>query len=173
MGIIQLEMPPGKQQIWLRAKGHVPVLLDVTVRPDGEHEKTVQLEPIEIVLTDNQLEFSGRVHFDTGSARLLPESSDILDEIAAVLLENKSIKKIRIEGHTDTRGSAEFNQKLSDQRAESVRVYLATAGVEEARMEAQGFGETQPISDIDDENRRVDFVILKGKAPGAEVTPED
>lgn len=166
MGIIQLEPPPGKQQIWLRAKGHVPVLIEVETEPGGEYTVEVTLEPIEITVGDDDyIKLSGAVHFDTGSAKLLPESHDILDEVATVLLENKGIRHVRVEGHTDSRGAADMNQKLSEARARSVVEYLVSVGIERERLDPQGFGETQPISENDDENRRVEFVITKGKAP--------
>jgi outer membrane protein OmpA-like peptidoglycan-associated protein len=71
---------------------------------------------------------------------------------------------VRIEGHTDSRGSLKHNMKLSQSRADSVRKFLIGAGVEADRMESRGFGPTVPIDDNRTDagreaNRRVEFVI--------------
>ena len=63
------------------------------------------------------------------------------------MLKNNPDKKIEIGGHTDNVGSDEKNQVLSDNRANSVKAYLVSKGVEESRIAAQGYGETKPIAD--------------------------
>ncbi len=161
-GTVEVEVLPGEHVLWVRAKGHVPQRIEIVVKPGGEVTKKVTLNPVEIEITDDRLEFSGSVYFATGSAQLLGESHDLLDEVVLVLQDSKAIKLLRVEGHTDSRGSAEMNQTLSDARASSVMAYLVKSGIDEGRLEAQGFGETQPISEIHDENRRVEFVILRG-----------
>ena len=86
------------------------------------------------------------VQFDNNSSTLRPESLSYLDQVAARLNELTSIKGV-IEGHTDSNGSAEYNQDLSERRAKSVRDYLLSKGVAASRLTAQGMGETQPIAD--------------------------
>jgi len=73
--------------------------------------------------------------------------------------------RVRVEGHTDARGSLDHNQQLSQLRAEAVRAFLAGRGIDRGRMDAQGFGPSRPIADErtpegQDKNRRVEFVIL-------------
>ena len=73
--------------------------------------------------------------------------------------------KIEISGHTDDKGSDEYNRKLSDNRAKSVLTYLANKGIDSSRLTSIGFGESQPvIENINDENRavnrRVEFKVL-------------
>ena len=85
------------------------------------------------------------------------------DEVASVLVENPSIN-IRIEGHTDSKGSDSYNLKLSRARAASVLDYLEGQGVDRSRMESVGFGEERPIEDNATEtgraaNRRVEIHI--------------
>ena len=75
------------------------------------------------------------------------------------------ITKVRVEGHTDSRGKDSYNLDLSQRRAEAVSTYLQGRGIDSDRLVAEGFGETQPIADNDtksgrSENRRVEFVIL-------------
>ena len=83
------------------------------------------------------------------------------------MLRNASaVRRVRIEGHTDSRGSDEHNLDLSERRAAAVREYLiGEGGIAPERLESQGFGETVPIADNDDSdgravNRRVEFVIV-------------
>jgi outer membrane protein OmpA-like peptidoglycan-associated protein len=107
-----------------------------------------------------------QVHFQTASATILPDSFPMLGEIVALLKANPSIKKMRIEGHTDNRGNADYNLDLSKRRAASVLSYLVGHGLESSRLESEGYGLTKPIESNDTEegrlaNRRVEFKILE------------
>jgi outer membrane protein OmpA-like peptidoglycan-associated protein len=168
-GVLAVEAQPGTHELWVRAQGFLPQRVVVTVSPGGTTERTVTLEPIRIAVTDDRIEFSGTVYFAFDRADLLDESHDLLDEIALVIRENPSLRLVRVEGHTDQHGDDAFNQHLSEARAASVVAYLAQAGVEPGRLEAVGYGESRPISKLDEENRRVAFVIVKGRLPGAAV----
>lgn len=106
------------------------------------------------------------VNFETDSAVLLPESKAILDETAMSLkaMEDPNVL-IEIGGHTDPIGTKDYNLTLSQQRAESVRQYLVGKGVEGSRLQARGYGESQPVASNDTEagraqNRRVEFRII-------------
>lgn len=106
-----------------------------------------------------------QVHFATGSATILPESFPMLTEIANLLKANPGIKRMSINGHTDNRGGADLNKKLSGDRANSVMNWLVQHGVAANRLEAHGFGLEQPIEDNATEsgraaNRRVEFKIV-------------
>ncbi len=103
------------------------------------------------------------VNFQTNSDRLLPSASTILDDAAATLLKNPTIK-VEVAGHTDSDGAAEYNEGLSARRAATVRDYLAAKGVAMDRMTTRGYGESQPIADNSTregkaQNRRVVLVI--------------
>ena len=113
-----------------------------------------------------KIEISEKVMFDTAKATIKPESHGLLNDVAEVMNEHAGIKKVRIEGHTDSDGSKKYNKKLSQNRADSVKAFLVDAGVDEDRMEAVGYGENKPIADNDtdegkEKNRRVEFNILE------------
>jgi outer membrane protein OmpA-like peptidoglycan-associated protein len=108
----------------------------------------------------------GKVHFDTNRATIKAVSFDLLNEVAEVLKTAKSITKLRIEGHTDHRGSNAYNKRLSQRRASSVRAYLLQRGISANRLVAPGYREKRPKAkgrtDVAmAENRRVDFFILE------------
>ena len=117
-------------------------------------------------VTNNQIIIQDKVFFDTGKASLQTHSHDILDEVVLVLLDHPEIIRIQVQGHTDDTGQAEDNLQLSQERAETVRDYLIHRGVSSDRVEALGFGETQPLDDTQTDtarrtNRRVEFHVLK------------
>ena len=107
-----------------------------------------------------------KVYFDTAKARIQERSYPVLLEVARVLKENPDIVKLRIEGHTDSRGSAAYNRRLSQRRAEAVRKFLIQQGIDPKRLVAKGYGEDRPIASNDTpegraQNRRVEFKILE------------
>jgi hypothetical protein len=106
-----------------------------------------------------------QVHFATGSATILADSFPMLQEIANLLRVNPSISRMSIEGHTDDRGDASMNKRLSQDRASSVMIWLSSRGVDADRLEAHGFGQERPIDANSSEagrqaNRRVEFKIV-------------
>jgi outer membrane protein OmpA-like peptidoglycan-associated protein len=103
------------------------------------------------------------VLFDTGKYTLRPEAREKLARLAGIVLNYPELK-LEAEGHTDNTGSAEFNQKLSEQRAESVRAYLVSQGIPEASVSAVGRGFTMPVASNDtaagrQQNRRVELIV--------------
>lgn len=103
--------------------------------------------------------------FKTGSATITNTSFKFLDDIADYMKANPSFT-LSIVGHTDNTGSDEYNQKLSEDRAESVKNYLVKKGVGEISITAEGKGESEPIADNNtpegrDKNRRVVFSVTK------------
>lgn len=109
------------------------------------------------------IKLNQKVFFKSGKHKILSQSFPLLNEVAEILKEKPKIE-IRIEGHTDSRGSARNNKKLSDRRAGSVRKYLMARGIEASRMTSVGNGEDQPIDDNSTDsgravNRRVEIHI--------------
>lgn len=118
------------------------------------------------VLKDDKIVITENVLFETGSDHILEESHSLLDEVAGVLEDHPEVDQIRVEGHTDSQGDHDFNQTLSQKRAESVRTYLIeNDGIAAERLTAQGFGDTRPIADNETDvgraqNRRVEFIVV-------------
>ena len=88
----------------------------------------------------------------------------VLNEAAALLQQHERVV-VEVAGHTDSVGSDEYNQGLSERRADSVREYLTSKGVKASRLSSRGYGESRPIesNDTDEgraENRRVELIIL-------------
>jgi len=105
------------------------------------------------------------IQFEFDRADLMPQSFSILDRLVQIL-EKFPNYKINIVGHTDSKGTDEYNQKLSESRAYSVYKYLVEHDVDKDRLTTDGRGETQPIDDNDTEsgrtrNRRVEFYLTK------------
>lgn len=126
-----------------------------------EIKKDIALKPIEkgarVVLNN--------IFFETGKATLTQESYIELSKAVALLKANPKMV-VEVGGHTDNVGSDDANMKLSHERAKSVRDYLVKAGIADARLQAKGYGETQPVADNETEegrqaNRRTEFVILE------------
>lgn len=111
--------------------------------------------------------------FETGSDTLKGESDDALAYVKGYLAARKDVTKLRIEVHTDSQGSNEHNQQMSEKRALAVARALVHLGADCKRLVAVGFGETKPIADNRTadgraKNRRVTFAnaALRGKAIG-------
>ena len=106
----------------------------------------------------------GNITFGTGSADLNPGFFGVLDSVALVLKEyNKT--KVDVSGHTDSTGSAQKNQTLSEQRASTVAQYLRTKGVADQRLAVAGYGPTHPVASNDSAdgrqmNRRVEISLI-------------
>jgi outer membrane protein OmpA-like peptidoglycan-associated protein len=113
-----------------------------------------------------QIKITERIEFKTNSAKILPESTGVLEAVRAIMVEHPEIEQVALEGHTDSVGRPRHNKRLSQQRTESVLRWLVQHGIERTRLTAEGFGAARPIASNDDEagrekNRRVEFHIRK------------
>jgi outer membrane protein OmpA-like peptidoglycan-associated protein len=117
-----------------------------------------------VTVSKDKIELNEKVYFAYDKAKIQSRSYALLDEVAQVLKDNPDIN-VRVEGHTDSRGGDSYNQKLSQRRAESVVDYLTNKGITRSRLNAKGFGESQPIASNSTEagrakNRRVEIEII-------------
>ncbi len=105
------------------------------------------------------------IQFDFDSARVRPESRESLVNLSLAMKSDKLLNaKFAIEGHTDAKGRADYNLRLSQQRAEAVRAFLKAEGVDDTRLAATGKGSAEPANKDDPmaaENRRVRIVNLE------------
>jgi len=118
-----------------------------------------------VTVRNGQLVIFGKVQFALGSDAILPKSEQLVDEMARALKEHPELKKIEIQGHTDSVGDDFYNLKLGQERAESVKRALVKRGVAPVRLTAKGYGEGNPLAPNDTpagraKNRRVEFVIV-------------
>ncbi|CAN5605003.1 hypothetical protein BH23BAC4_BH23BAC4_03720 [soil metagenome] len=141
----------------------------------GQHSEPSYIDNIRIAAGGREMMYDrlvadGRIAtqgilFATASAQIQPESTPTLQDIAQMLQQHPDLR-LRIEGHTDNVGSADANQRLSEQRARAVVDHLVDrAGVAADRLEAVGMGETEPVDSNDtaegrQNNRRVELVVL-------------
>ncbi len=125
-----------------------------------------------VIMTKDKIEIKQQIQFATGSAKIVGNISfEIIRQVNEVLKANPELKVV-IEGHTDNRGNAEFNRKLSDQRAKAIMKKLIQDGVDPNRLSAIGYGKTKPIKSNNTAagraaNRRVEFKIVDEDAPNA------
>lgn len=143
---------------------------DTVAKAEVERTKTLldiksrELEQLKARETERGLMLTlGDVLFDTDSATLKPGALLTVRRLAAFLRDNPQ-RRLSIEGHTDSSGSAAYNQRLSEDRAESVRAALIREGVAPQRLVAAGFGESFPVASNStaagrQQNRRVEVVI--------------
>lgn len=123
-----------------------------------------QLAELQAKKTDRGMVLTlGDVLFDTGAATLKPGATSMIERIAAFLKDNDGTKVI-VEGHTDSRGSEDYNQQLSERRAQAVADALAFRGIDRSRVEAVGRGKALPVASNDtaagqQQNRRVELIF--------------
>lgn len=109
-----------------------------------------------------KITFDSGLMFGFDSYELTSNTTSNLSSLAATLNKYEDTD-ILIEGHTDQKGSEEYNMELSKQRSKSVASYLEQLNVKRSRITTQGYGELQPVSEIDEQNRRVEVAIFANK----------
>lgn len=166
---VRVEVLAGKYVAEVFAQGYLAQTGELEVREAADAELRLDLVPEPkkklVVVRENKIEILQQVHFANGRATILSDSFKVLNQVVDAIVQS-SIKRIRVEGHTDSRGSKHFNQKLSETRAQAVARYLQRAGIDASRIESAGFGDTRPVAPNitahgREFNRRVEFAILE------------
>jgi OmpA-OmpF porin, OOP family len=166
---LPLEVLPGHYQVSVTSPGHLAQAREVQVSENAELPLQFDLQPEPkkklVVVEKNKIQILQQVHFATGKATILPDSGPLLAQVVDAIVAN-DLKKIRIEGHTDNKGAKATNLKLSQDRAASVADWLAKAGIDRARLDTAGFGDTRPVAPNmtakgRELNRRVEFLIIE------------
>ncbi len=119
-----------------------------------------------VVIEGSELVTLEQIQFETGSARIRPESMPLVEEVATILRDHPEFDVIEVAGHADERGSDAFNLRLTTARARSVVQALVERGVPTTRLVSQGYGEYCPLDAAStpeawEKNRRVEFQIVK------------
>jgi outer membrane protein OmpA-like peptidoglycan-associated protein len=140
--------------------GYGAAIDNVSVVPDTAPALQVRESDTEI-----QVQLGSEVLFDTGKFDLKPDATSTLEALAA-LLAKRSTSTVVIEGHTDSVGSPQSNQLLSENRASAVRQWLAAHGIPASRITTKGFGSTAPVATNEtaegrQKNRRVEVRVQK------------
>jgi OOP family OmpA-OmpF porin len=144
-----------------------PVAAPVTAAPIAAAPVVVPPPPVKRTVA---LTLGADATFDTGKADLKPQGRAKLDDVAAKLRDpSVTVDSMIVTGHTDNVGSAASNQKLSERRAEAVKTYLVSKGLDGSKIRTQGKGLSQPITDNKTaqgraQNRRVEVEITGAKA---------
>lgn len=138
------------------------------VSKDGTDDglKNVKGEFKDATRTDEGIKFtlSSDLLFPTNSSYLTEKAKVELSKLSKLLI-NDSAREVRVDGHTDATGTAEYNQWLSEKRAASVKKFLEDAGVASSRISTNGLGQSAPVADNKtpegrQQNRRVEVIIL-------------
>ncbi len=169
-GFGELDVDAGEGTLVVRAEGYQTQDIAINVVAGESTELSVVLQAARAKVSAEKIEILEKVFFDTNKTTIKPESFPLLDEVSALLVAHPDITLVRVEGHTDARGSATTNRRLSQGRADSVRQYLIDHGVAAERLIAQGFGEDAPLVEGNSEaaweqNRRVEFMIVQRTPP--------
>jgi outer membrane protein OmpA-like peptidoglycan-associated protein len=138
----------------------------------GAVGKTEDLQ-VKETATEIRIELAADVLFDFDKATIKPEAANALHSVAEIINDKGKGRNIRIDGYTDSKGGDAYNQKLSERRADSVKLWLAQKeGLPQAKMTTRGFGAKNPVApnakpDGSDDpegrqkNRRVEIVLAK------------
>lgn len=138
-----------------------------TTTTSGEQKVTLDLEPSEVIITDTEVILKP-IYFDFNKSNITEQGARELDKLVAVMKQHSSMV-ILVKSHTDTKGSASYNLKLSEERAQSTVQYLISKGISKDRVSGKGFGFSEPKVDCksncndeqDSQNRRSEFMIVK------------
>ncbi|MBK9365692.1 MAG: OmpA family protein [Deltaproteobacteria bacterium] len=173
-GQLVLSLRPGTWEIIATAAELGTARKTLTLTPKQADATLVfELGERKVEVNTDSVKILEQVFFDLDKSTIRPESFALLDQVANTLLLNPQLRRVEIQGHTDSQGTAEYNLALSQARAEAVRAYLIQRGVAEYRLVAVGYGLSQPLTQETSEskralNRRVQFVILEQGAAKAE-----
>jgi outer membrane protein OmpA-like peptidoglycan-associated protein/TPR repeat protein len=159
-----VSLPSGRNYgIAVRAEGYLFHSENFDIPASAEYQEVIKNIALKSISVGNKIVLRN-IFFDFNKATLRPESTAELERLISLLNEFPNMR-IEISGHTDNVGSAEYNQKLSENRARAVVEYLVSKGIVSSRLEYKGYGFTQPIASNEteqgrQENRRTEFKIL-------------
>jgi outer membrane protein OmpA-like peptidoglycan-associated protein len=152
-------------KITIDKEGYIFQTLNVKVPAATTEEKTITKTVEMRKLVVNAVSILRNIYFDFEKATFKTESYGELNRLEAMMKQNPALQ-VEISGHTDKIGTKAYNKKLSLMRANAVRGFLTSKGVDPRRVKTVGYGEDRPIASNDDDkegrelNRRVEFKVL-------------
>jgi OmpA-OmpF porin, OOP family len=164
---------PGSAELSIVTDGYLALAtpVDVTARQSSSVELLLRPKPKHalVAVTATEITIKQQIQFALDSAIILPESFGLLTEIADSIIRHPELRRVEVQGHTDSSGTPDHNRTLSEQRAEAVRVWLLEHGVPYDRLVAKGYGQDKPLvpnvtAQMRARNRRVQFIIQEKDA---------
>lgn len=161
-------VPPGEARVQLTAPQYLTTSKWVSVPPGQDLKLQVELTPVpvppNVLVNKTQIVLRKAIAFAPNTKELLPEASALLDELATLLLAHPELEHVEVQAHTSNENPAVVGMQLSQERAELVLRQLLDRGVAPARLQAQGYGDSQPVAPNTTDlgrkkNERVTFVI--------------
>jgi outer membrane protein OmpA-like peptidoglycan-associated protein len=164
-GKAKADIGAGTHKLVVGAPGYRVVEVPILASPGEELPVEVVLTPTKLRVEAKRIVILEKVQFEFNKAVIKPESFELLNEVADVILRNPQAGRVEVQGHTDDKGSDKYNLDLSQRRSESVREYLIGRGVPRDRLLAVGYGESVPLVPNTTEpnratNRRVEFLLI-------------
>ena len=165
-GHTTFELARGAHELVIWAEGYRVAERALDLDDADKAVVEVVLQEGRVKIVGDQVRIFDKIYFELDSSEIRRESFPLLDEVALLLMNHLELELVAVEGHTDDQGDDEYNLELSLLRAQAVRHYLEQVGVEALRLEAYGYGESEPlVVGTSDEsraaNRRVEFHIRR------------
>lgn len=169
-GAFEASLPPGAYVARAVAPNYLTKEHTVELKQGTDEGIEFLLRPrpanARVELAKDRILTKGSIHFHIDKTEVEPDSRQLLDEVVDLLIAHPEIRRVRVEGHTDSTGTAAHNQQLSRDRAAAVVAYLSGQGIAPSRLDSEGFGSTRPLvpnmsRSNKEKNRRVEFRILE------------
>ena len=151
-------------------EGYNSKIVDIEISNEEFKSMDIMLDPIEKIIVAQKVELNS-IYFDFDKSNIKSEAAFELDNLVQVMIKYPELT-VSIESHTDNKGPSSYNQKLSERRAKTTMQYVVSKGIDSSRLSADGKGESNPIVDCsncnkkeDQLNRRSEFIITAGN-PG-------
>ena len=163
-------IPVGEAQIEVTAEGFLPKAAAATITKNSENHVTVSIHKVpkkpNVTVSPKELKLKGQVRFAGTTSTLDPDSRILLEEVAGTLLKHADLGNIEIQSFVDDSGNAAFDKRLTEERAQVVKVELESLGVESNRLKTVGLGSENPLAPNTNDanrakNRRIKFTIVK------------
>ena len=163
-GTFSITLPLGRQyEYFIEADGYLPMSGVFDTRNAKESQflsDSITIHSVNEIIEDSLCVVIKNIFFDFDKYDLKPESMGEIRHLAKFLAANPDLT-VQIAGHTDNVGTDQHNQQLSENRAKAVKDALVALGIPATKIVAKGYGSTRPVSNVDAENRRVEFSIVQ------------